>query len=231
MEDISLDFKLKARYKMEAHKVDSDGNIISTRVAADWFDNLITNIGLEGIGAHTTGYNCLYCVVGTGNTTPTFADTNLAAYKAVSNTANPQSLWTAVGQTTTSPYYVILTNKQRFNAGTATGNLSEVGMTTQATSSTTAATDKLFSRALILDASGNPTTITILPDEILDVTYQIYLYLPNGGADITGSFNQTIDGVVTPFSYTLRAANVGPAWQGVMVVGSGLQAAYASGSY
>lgn len=196
---------LKGRYKLTAHKVDEDGNIISSRTACDWFDNLITNAGLDAIGKVTTYVKILGCVVGTGNTTPAFTDTQLASYLA--GTSTQQVAWAATNQVTTNPYYVSYTTTYRFATGAAAGNLTEVGIGGQ--SAVIGNTSILFSRALITDPNtGLPTTITILSDEILDVTYELRLYLPNGGNDVTGSFNQTIDGVSTAFTYTIRAANI-----------------------
>lgn len=205
--DIELKFGMAGRYKLDAHKVDADGNIISSRVAADWFDNLITDFGLNNIGKTTSFSKVLGVVVGTGNTAPAFSDTNLAAYKA--GTATLQVAWAGTSQHATTPYYQSYTVTFRFATGAAAGNLTEIGMAGDGSNSTLSSTSKLFSRALIVDGSGNPTTITIQSDEILDVTYELRVYLPNSGNDITGSFNQTIDGVSTAFAYTLRAANVG----------------------
>ena len=57
-------------------------------------------------------------------------------------------------------------------------------------------------RALILDGGGSPTTLTILSDETLDVTYTIRVYPPT--TDVTGSI--TLDGV--SYGYTIRPCNV-----------------------
>src|SRR5690606_33028436 len=45
----------------------------------------------------------------------------------------------------------------------------------------------LFSRALILDDEGNPTTITVLEDEFLDVSYEFRVYPPE--SDVMGQVN------------------------------------------
>jgi hypothetical protein len=79
-------------------------------------------------------------------------------------------------------------------AGVATGNLSEIGMGPTATT--------LFSRALILDGVGNPTTITILSNEQLNVTYQLGTVVPL--VDVVSSITLPILGTIAT---TVRAAN------------------------
>jgi len=194
-------FGLEGRYKIMAHKVDAEGNIISSRTAADWFDNNITDYGLNLLGnpkrasGGTAGYVICGCAVGTGNTAESNSDTTLAAGLAASSTV--QVSWATTAQTATAPYYLTSSITIRFGTGVAAGNLSEIGMLGGAT--TAAANGNVFSRALIKDGGGAPTTITILSDEILDVTYQLRTYPTSS----TGSFNQTINGVSTAFTYTV----------------------------
>ena len=84
-----------------------------------------------------------------------------------------------------------------FAVGAAEGNLQEVGVGWDATGSA------LFSRALILDGGGSPTSITVLSDEILKVTYQFRRYICE--VDTTGSV--TLNSI--SYDYTGRAANCG----------------------
>jgi hypothetical protein len=95
------------------------------------------------------------------------------------------------------PYYGSRTVTKRFSEGAAEGNLSEVGFGWGASGST------LFSHALILDGGLNPTTITVLFDEFLDVSYECRLYPPL--VDGTGS-TITLDGVV--YDVITRASSV-----------------------
>lgn len=152
------------------------------------FPNLITNKGLDLIG--TGGYPIGTCAVGTGNTAPAVTDTALVAQvasttNAISRTAN---------NTGSSPYYAYLVTTWQFPVGAAAGNLAEVGVGSGATS--------LFSRALILDGGGSPTTITVLSNEALNVTYQVNMYPPT--TDVTG--NVSLGG--SSYAFTLRASNV-----------------------
>ena len=61
----------------------------------------------------------------------------------------------------------------------------------------------LFSRALILDNGGSPTTITILSNEYLDIVYEYRVYPPEG-ADYTGTV--VIDSIT--YDVTGRACNI-----------------------
>jgi hypothetical protein len=198
---IKLDMMLglEGRYQLIAHKVDENGEIISSRIAADWFDNNITDYGLNLIGnpkrTSGNGYIISGCAVGTGNSAESNGDTQLAAGLAATGTV--QVSWATVAQTTTAPYYLTSSITFRFGTGSAAGNLSEVGMLGGNT--TNVATGTVFSRALIKDGGGSPTTITILSDEILDVTYQLRTYPTSS----TGSFNQTINGTTTAFTYSV----------------------------
>lgn len=199
---LNLDFACEGRIKLVASKVDSEGNIISSRIAADWFHNIITNGGLDSLGAGTSPYAFVTgCSVGTGNTPETAADTTLQAFLAGTNTISVSPANTA--QVSTQPWYVAHKVTYRFNTGVAAGNISEVGMAINTSGAPNSASN-LFSRALIRDSGGIPTTITILSDEILDVYYEFRLYPPNAGSDITGTFSWTINGTPTTYNYTLR---------------------------
>jgi hypothetical protein len=174
------------RYKMEAVNADTG----ERRVVADWFDNLITDMGLNRLGS---GGVCSYCLVGSGSTPPANSDTQLQTLVAATSTTQGGD-----GGIVTSPTaYRWARYVFRFGAGAAAGNLSEVGVNWNG--STTA----IFSRALIKDGSGNPTTITILSNEYLDVTYELRVYPP--AADVT--FQRTISGQT--YDCTLRAMGIG----------------------
>lgn len=183
---------LKGRFKMEAVKQDG-----SKRLLAE-FDNLILDNGLNILGTGAGWDN--YCSVGTGNTAPATTQSALVSFLAATNSTTTTSL----ANSGSSPYYGQTTITYRFAIGTATGNLSEVGIGVASNGT------NLFSRALILDALGSPTTITVLSTEALDVTYQLQMYAPT--ADVTGTV--TINAV--SYSYTMRAANANSSsWQGL----------------
>lgn len=157
----TLDFRVQGRFKLEVHK---EGQ--QKRTVAE-FDNLITDSGLKALCSGTSILNAI--AVGSGSTTPATTDTKLATFVATIGTTN------VTASSGGSPNYGVICRCQGvFDVGAAAGNLTEVAVT-NINNSTTYITS---SRALILDGSGNPTTITVLSDEYLTVTYNLTL-LPN----------------------------------------------------
>lgn len=192
---------LAGRYKLEAIRPDG-----RRRPLADWFSNIITDGGLNRMG--TDDY-LTHCHVGTGSGAPATTDTALGTFVASTNTFQSS---TAAAQGS-APYYGSQTNVYRFAAGEAEGNLSEVGIGWGGTSS-----GPLFSRALILDGGGSPTTITVLSDEVLDVTYELRVVPPTGDE----SYNVDDDGPAgTTHAVVLRAAEVTSATASTAATGWG----------
>lgn len=176
--------KFRGHFILEA--VGLDGRV---RKLAE-FDNLITTNGANLLGQ--SGVTPLAtCAVGSGNATPALGNTALQTLVTSTTTVNPG--FPAFAAASSSPYFGTTTYQYAFAIGAAAGNLSEVGVGTIATN--------LFSRALILDGGGSPTTITVLSSEALYVTYALSQYVPL--SDVTGSV--TIASV--SYAYTLRAAS------------------------
>ncbi|MGL4641414.1 MAG: hypothetical protein ACRCVX_17030, partial [Shewanella sp.] len=129
-----------------------------------WFDNLITNFGLNNIGKNTAlGPNCR---VGTGNTAPAFTDTQLVAQVAGNAGGSAPSLVLAGAPDYQSTYSVTY----EFPQGAVVGNIAEVGIGAAATGA------NLFSRALIVDGVGSPVAIPVTAIQILRVTYRLSMY-------------------------------------------------------
>jgi hypothetical protein len=185
--------RLAGYWKLEAIRPDG-----RRRVVADWFPNLITDVGLDVPGTSASWVES--CVVGTGNATPSVSDTVLAAQ--VASSGNRTNL--VGGSNQTADRYTYARATYRFAAGAAAGNLAEIGIKTGAI---------LLSRALILDGGGSPTTITILADEVLDCTYEIRNYPP-----LTDVVTTMVVGSTT-HDITLRAAEVDSVWD---MIGGGL---------
>lgn len=192
MTHIQFESKVCGFFTIEKFKVDEGGlEVPGTRARpVPTFKNLITNGGLDRMGDNGDWLNA--CQVGTGTAAPAFTDSTLANFRA--GTITKQSNTTAVQSA--APYYVRRTIVYRFAVGTASGNLSEVGI------AWTETTGNLFSRARIVDGAGNPTTITVAADEALDVTYE-FRYYPKT-ADDTGTI---VLGGIT-HAWTFRAATV-----------------------
>lgn len=182
---ITRQLGVRGRWKLEAVNA-GDGR---RRFLAE-FPNLITDVGLDRLALPGgSGQYLVTCCVGSGNTAPANGNTALVSLVASTTTVNATSQTAA----SSSPYFGTRQNTYRFGMGVAAGNLAEIGIGNIATN--------LFSRALILDGGGSPTTITVLSSEFLDCTYTFEVIVPL--VDVTGSV--TIGGVST--AYTLRAAN------------------------
>lgn len=173
--------QLSGRFTMEAVRLDG-----SKRKLAE-FDNLILDQGLNQIG--TTGFLAA-CMVGTSSAAASAGQTALVA-----QLASTTQIVSTLDNADIPNGYAYIRRTFRFGIGSAAGNLSEVGV---GPSSPTC-----FSRARIVDGNGAPTTITVLADEYLDVTYEFRMYWP--AADATG--NLTINSV--NYTWTARAARVG----------------------
>jgi hypothetical protein len=148
------------------------------------FDNLITDMGLDQIFtapayAYGYGYPTAACAVGTGNTPPANTDTALASWLASTGGGSNQGTAAYVAG---PPAYWKNVLTYRFGTGIAAGNLTEIGIFPTNLTATS-----LGARALILDGGGAPTTLVVLADEILDVTYERRIYLDT--TDTAGTFS------------------------------------------
>lgn len=188
-----LHSKVAGYYKVE--RVINAGSALEYKIPlTGWFPNLILDTGLDRL-AYTNNGLYYWCKVGSGSSTPEETDLDLDA--TLGSTSTIQSY--SYGNSAAPDYYKYATMVFRFAAGVGTGNISELGV------GWGMASGELFSRALVLDALGNPTSITKIVDEVLDVTYQFRLY-PDL-TDFTGGFTLT-GGKGGSYTYTGRAANV-----------------------
>ncbi len=176
--------RMSGRYKFTAIRPDG-----RERPLTGWIPNIITDVGLNLLG--TSGV-LGYCHVGTNNTAATSAQTALLGWIAASSSIQENSSYAQ----TSAPYFGTKVIRYRFNQGVATGNLNEVGINSSSSNTV------MWSRAVIVDEFGAPTTITVLADEVLDVTYELRLYPPL----VDGSGTVSISG--TSYGVTWRAGNV-----------------------
>lgn len=195
-------YEVQSYYKLVATNIHTG----KERVVADWFPNLITNAGLDYFGKRKVGnpgdnqpFKAV-CCVGSGNNAPAVGNTALQTLVAATgvptnNGGIPDQL--VEGTSSAAPWYWFTRPRCRFPAGFAGGNvnISEVGVGPHQTA--------LFSRALVLDNLGAPTTVSVLVDEILDVYWEFRVYFST--ADIVT--NITIDGVPTTCTYRICAIN------------------------
>jgi hypothetical protein len=177
----TVNVELAGRFKLVA----TNSKTGATRLLADWFDNLIVNQGLNRIGV-TSSQLFENCMVGSGTTSPVATQVSLTNQIASTNT---KSVADVSGVDPSGVEYSYIRRTFRFPAGSATGNLTEVGVGWNSTA--------IFSRTLIKDQNGQPTSIQVLSDEFLDVLYEFRIYAP-------GDINGTVDISGTSYAYTIR---------------------------
>lgn len=147
------------RYRLQVFHGDTDILLHDT----GWFDNLITNNGMNLI---CTGVGYGVAVVGSGNTAPQVTDTSLQSLLATS-TGNPTMAFGV--QTSVLPYYGWERRAYTFGIGAVQGTIAEVGMG--------ASSGNLFSRALLTGLDGNTTTLTLGGIDRLVLTYEVRQYI------------------------------------------------------
>ncbi|MCU0702284.1 MAG: hypothetical protein MUC96_37785, partial [Myxococcaceae bacterium] len=177
-------------YKIEA--VNPKGE---RRLILDWFKNLILDAGLNRLGS---GGAFDRCMVGTSSTPVLPSQTGLGAQIASTTTVEASTNGVDI-----PGGYAWARRTFRFPVGSATGNITEVGVGWSATD--------CFSRALTVDGGGSPVTITVLADEFLDVTYELRLHWPNVDISANGFISATEHAVIT------RAAQVGSWTLGTLI--------------
>lgn len=181
--------EVSGRFKIEA----VDASTGERRTIVDWFNNLITDAGLDRMGVDSFMNRCH---VGSGSTEPSVLDTGLVSPVAETNVIQSATY----GRQSASPYYGWYRTVFRFAPGVATGNLSEVGIFWASGNSSA------FSRALIKDGS-TPITITVLASDYLDVTYEFRMY----PSEVDTTFTTVIAGVT--HTCVARACSVtGSVW-------------------
>lgn len=206
----SISTEIAGRYCLQVVK---KGKVIKD---TGWFSNLITNAGLDSLGESGGIYDPSYYNgqtwprpafrswhVGVGNATPQYTDTTLQSPIAVTSSGE------ASGWVTTfiAPNFLKKASSVTFAEGAATGNISEVGIAHGDGRAT------LFSRALVKDSNGDPTTVTVLSDESLIMYWELWIKIPD-----TDFSNTLGDGTVVTFrpSKITTHSIVGDGWSPVI---------------
>lgn len=184
MSPIVLKGGMQGRYKF----IVRDGESMRVVRETPWMPNLILDAGLNRLG---TGGIADWCQVGTSSAAVSAGQTSLVARIASTSVVNAY----AQGANPTPPYYSWHRKVFRFAVGAAAGNISEVGVGW-------ANIGSLWSRALTVDGGGIPTTITVLPSEVLDVVYELRVEMNT--TDVIA--NVMIGGVLR--TCTIRPSNV-----------------------
>lgn len=162
-----------------------------------WLDTGLDFLCGRDFGGALHGFNG--CHVGSGNTPAQDGDTALEEFVAGTADVTQVSGFTDVEQRFTR-----MVLRFRFPVGAATGNLSEVAISIGTSSNAGNDGQPLATRALISDENGSPVTISPQPDEFLDVYWEYTKYAPP--TNVTGTFNQEIDGVMQTFNYEVCPA-------------------------
>ena len=206
-----IEFQAQGEYEFRVHGGPRDGLLLNRS------KNLITDYGLDWFVGLEPGYYMhqgpLYgCYVGTGTVAPEASDLSLGAL-AMSTTTIVSSIPASGDVTVTvgaSDRYYELQRVFRFAAAASNVNLTEVAV---GSTSTTVA-----SRALIVDGGGNPTPVTLLTGEQLDVTYKLRVTAPT--KDVAASTSNCGSGSVvigaTTYNYTAYLHSFGP-WAGIQL--------------
>ena len=184
--NVQINNSIGARFKLVARKASTEEITRET----GWFKNIVLDTGLNQMSVGTWIDRVR---VGSGNSTPVASQTQLDNTIASTNTVlNANDSLSR--QTTTPPYYLAAKRTYRFSEGTAAGNISEVGC------GWGTGLD-LWNRALVKDLNGDPTTITVLSDEFLDVIIEVRYYPVQS---FSGSFNllNKTGQVVSSHTYT-----------------------------
>jgi len=146
-------------------------------------ENVVTYTGAYSLffgGGNADLLSPMYSQVGTGTTELTRASTgitNLLATTSTSSSVSRSGGNEVSNEDGTATLTAVRTNN--FSLGAVVGTISEVGLITKSG-------NNFIAGQLIKDEFGSPTTLTLLADEQLVVTYTLVLTYPNG----SGSFSQ-----------------------------------------
>lgn len=187
---INIQNKLTGEFRLLVKRADG------TEEDTGWFSNLILDQGLDRLGNSSSGAIMQFAQVGSGTIAPAVTQTSLQTY-----VAGGQSVPAAQASSTANEgaplYRTTLTYTFAFLQGAVVGNITEVGTGWAASGAA------LFSRALILDNLGNPTSITLVPIDQLTVFYRLRF-----NPILTDTTGSILLGV-TNYNYTMRVSNVG----------------------
>ena len=179
----------------------SDG---STKIDTGYQKNLILNQGLDFFGGGNGNDMMTHCVIGSGNSQPSYTQNKLDTTIAGAVGTDFSSKYDYDASRDGNLYKTNKVRKYTFN-GLNNVNISEVGLASKFSSSINY---YICTRALIKDTQGVPTTITVLSGEILEIYYKLWAVYDT--TDKTGTL-KLLDGVggSVAYNYKTRLANVG----------------------
>lgn len=185
--------------------------------------NLILNQGLDFFGGGKGSAANQACVIGAGNTIPAINQNSLANVVSIAVGTN------ATFDTSYSPnpdnlYKMWSQNRYRFE-GLDNVNISEVGLVSSTVAGVsygiTTSNYYLTTRALIKDALGNPTSITILLGETLDIYYKLHKVVSVLEQSYIVNMLDGVGGSV-PYNVVIKPAHVGQStWESGLTSAAG----------
>ena len=187
----------------------ADGTV---RLDTGFFPNVITNLGLDAIGNDQNLFR--FCAVGGGNSTPLNTNTKLDNFLKIGSQISSESKYDYDPVRDTKFYKCSRTVGYRFT-GLDNKNISEVGLV----DNDDLGQHSAYTRTLIKNSSGNPTVITVLSGEILELQYRLWQVFDLKDKDQV--VTAMIDGVEVPVNVKIRLAGVG-GWHYNTVVGIGI---------
>lgn len=190
----------------------------------DWQPNLVTNHGLEMIKRNGKVDFVDYIRIGSGTTNFTITDTDLYNEHISGFTTQYHN---QIGVDGINEYGNIVETdwifaykrfNMRFNINTAM-NISELGLSSNINYSVPTSFHnhpsnvQMSTLARIKDSVGNPTTISVIDGESLDIAYEFRRYMKREITDF-GTLNCTIRGITTTYNvkgrpYGYASNNVG----------------------
>lgn len=202
---INLGCRAEGRFKVRRMK----GNVILQEVEAveesGWSKNLLVNTWFNDKLGNAPGVRWFTgFVCGAGTNTPAVTDVAMQSYLGGGNSLQSATR-TIVANV--APRHMKIVLRYRGNEGAVVGNVSEVGLYWSSVSTNTAPSNSvsLVNRARIVDELGNPTSITVLSDEFLEVVYEVRFYAMEG---LTGTLTINMPGGPQNFNYEIRPVSM-----------------------
>jgi hypothetical protein len=182
------DFEIKVRFKGRYRLVVNEGT--ERERDTGWFDNIVTDIGLDRLAQATSPQVFAWASIGTGTALASASDTSLQAFVADSSTLSLDS------QSNLGPsdYLGHMQAHYTYAQGAVVGNMAEVGI------GWASGGGSLWSRARI-EYGGSPTTLTLISLDQLTVYYELTC------TPVTTDISGTVTISSVDYDYQGRLAN------------------------
>lgn len=185
---------LSGNYQLRAIKAATGEVMRETTV----FSNLITNSGFEAI-MDSGIRNIQSFEAGSSSREPSVTDTGIVSL--IGSSTNTVTFPDTYLAGTGGSYYIVRKFRSRGNEGAIVGNVAEIAIKVMKSSGSGSGGYPLLSRALVKDSNNNPTTITVLADEYLEIDWVLYQYIM---PESSGFINIEVDGVLESFGYQMK---------------------------